>query len=108
METPSVLVECFGRNPVLLVVDFLLENRLYDYSKQQISEGSGIGRVTLFNNWKKIEKLGILRETRRFGKTKLYKLNEGSPIAKKLIELELLLGEKAATKEEKHLSKIRA
>lgn len=109
MENESVLVECFGRNPALLVVDFLLENRLYDYSKQQIAEGSGIGRVTLFNNWYKIEKLGVVKETRRFGKTKLYKLNEGSPVVKKLIELELLLGEKAAPKEEeKHANRIRA
>ncbi len=99
MKDESVLVEHFGRTPVILIVDFLLENRLFDYSKQQIAEGSGIGRVTLFNNWKKIEKLGIVKETRRFGKTKLYKLEEATPVVKKLIELELLLGESAAEKQ---------
>ncbi len=104
----SVLIEHFGRTPVISVVDFLLENKLFDYSKQQIAEGCGIGRVTLFNNWRKIEKLKLVKETRRFGKTKLYKLNEGSPVVKKLIELELALGELTAPKEEKHLSKIRA
>ncbi len=105
MKDESVLVEHLGRTPVILVVDFLLENRLYDYSKQQIAEGSGVGRVTLFNNWKKVEKLGIVKETRRFGKTKLYKLNETNPVVKKLIELELLLGENAA---ESHTAKAKA
>ncbi len=108
MENESILVEYLGHNPVLLVIDFLLENRLYDYSKQQIAEGSGIGRVTLFNNWSKVEKLGIVKETRRFGNTKLYKLNEQNAVVKKLIELELVLGEKTAPKEEKQASKIRA
>ncbi|MFH0713755.1 MAG: hypothetical protein V1722_04615 [Candidatus Micrarchaeota archaeon] len=96
MKDESVLVEHFGQTPVILVIDFLLENRLFDYSKQQIAEESGIGRVTLFNNWNKIEKLGLVKETRRFGKTKLYKLDEANPVVKKLIELEILLGEKAA------------
>ncbi len=101
----SVLVEHFGRSPVICVIDFLLDNRLYDYSKQQIAEGCGIGRVTLFNNWKKIEKLHLVKETRRFGKTKLYKLNEANPVVKKIIELELALAGQAA---EKHIKAIRA
>ncbi|MDP3741999.1 MAG: hypothetical protein Q8R15_01655 [Candidatus Micrarchaeota archaeon] len=105
MENESILVEYLGRNPVLLVIDFLLENKLFDYSKQQIAEGSGIGRVTLFNNWNKVEKLGIVKETRRFGKTKLYKLNEQNAVVKKLIELELLLGEMASEKSQHHKMK---
>jgi len=52
--------------------------------------------VTLFKYWKKLERAEIVKVSGQFGKTKLYKLNEGSPIVKKIIELELLLGEKAA------------
>lgn len=100
-----MLVEHFGRSPVICIIDFLLENRLYDYSKKQIAESCGIGRATLFNNWKKIEKLQLVRETRRFGKTKLYKLNEGNQIVKKIIELELALAEQAS---EKHTKTARA
>lgn len=95
MKDSSVLVEFLGENPVLKVVDFLLENRLFDYSKKQIAEGCGIGRVTLFNHWLKIEKVGLVLVSRQFGKTRLYKLNEKNPVVKKLIELELVLGEKA-------------
>ena len=95
----SVLTEFFGENPVIKVVDFLLDNRLFDYSKKQIAEGSGLGRATLFKYWKKLEELGLLKETRRFGKTKLYKLNEENLVVKKLIELELSLAEKTVKAE---------
>lgn len=94
----SVLLEYFGPNPLVKVIDFLLENRLFDYSKKQIAEGSDVGRVTLFKHWGKIEKLGVVKATRSFGKTRLYKLNETSPVVRKMIELELVLAEKASEK----------
>lgn len=93
----SVLVEYFGSSQTR-IIDFLLENRLFDYSKKQIAEGSGIGRVTLFKYWGGLENISAVKISRRFGKTKLYRLNEESPIIKKLIELELALGQIAANK----------
>lgn len=92
----SVLVEYFGGHPIIRIIDFLLENRLFDYSKKQIAEGAGIGRVTLFKHWNKLEEIGTVRVSRKFGKTKLYKLNEKSPIVKKLIDLELALADVAS------------
>ena len=94
----SVLVEHFGPSPVMRIVDFLLENRLFDYSKKQIAEGAGVGRVTLFKHWGEVEKLGLVRESRKFGKTRLFKLDEKSPVVRKLVELELVLAEQAAKK----------
>lgn len=94
----SMLIEYFGNSPLIRTIDFLLENRLFDYSKKQIAEGSGIGKVTLFKNWGKIEKFGLVKATRKFGKTRLYKLNEENPAVKKLIELELVLAERASEK----------
>lgn len=98
MEENSVLIECLGDTPIIRIIDFLLENRLFDYSKKQIAEGSGIGKVTLFKYWGRLENISAVKIARKFGKTKLYKLNEGSPIIKKLIELELALGQIAANK----------
>lgn len=92
----SVLIEYFGNNPIIKVIDFFVDNRLFDFSKKQVAEGAGIGKVTLFKHWNKIETLGLVKMTRQFGKTKLYKLNEENPIVKKLIELELALSEKAS------------
>ena len=92
----SVLVEYFGNNPIIKMIDFLIENKLFDYSKKQIAEGSGIGRVTLFKHWNKLEQAGIVKVSRQFGNTKLYKLDEKSPIVKRLIDLELALADFAS------------
>ncbi|MBI4015659.1 MAG: hypothetical protein HY362_02990 [Candidatus Aenigmarchaeota archaeon] len=92
----SVLIEYLGNHPIIRIIDFLLENRLFDYSKKQIAEGSGIGRLTLFKYWNKLDKTNIVKVSRIFGKTKLYKLNEESPVVKKIIELELTLADMAS------------
>jgi hypothetical protein len=95
-EGVSVLVEYLGDHPIVRIIDFLLENRLFDYSKKQIAEGSGIGKVTLFKYWDKLEEIGIVKVTRKFGKTKLYRLNEENPIVKRIIDLELALADFAS------------
>jgi len=70
----------------------------------------GIGKPTLFRYWKKLEEMNIVKVSRVFGKTKLYKLNEDSPIVKKIIELELMLADIASQKviEEEKLLSIKA
>lgn len=103
-ENESVLIRYFGNSPELRIIDFLLENRLFDYSKKQIMEGSGISKATLFKHWKAIEKMKLVHVTRIFGKTKLYKLNEKSPVVRKIIGLELELANLASPKTLKALS----
>jgi hypothetical protein len=84
-----------GDSPVLKIVDYLIENRLLDYSKKDIIEGTEIGRATFFKYWKNLEKFGIVKMTRKFGKTKLYKLNEENKIVKLLIAVDWALTEKS-------------
>lgn len=103
MDEKSVLTEFLGEHPIMLVVDFLLENKLYDYSKKQIIEGTGIGKVTLFKYWPAIEEMGLVKVSRKFGKAKLYMINESNPIVKDLVKLEFDLSRKAA---EKYVEKI--
>ena len=92
-ENNSVLIEYLGDHPIIRVIDFLIENRLFDYSKKQIAENAGIGKVTLFKYWGRLEEIEIVKVTRKFGKTKLYKLNEGNEVVKRLIELEFALAD---------------
>ncbi len=91
----SLLIKFLGENPVLKIVDYLIENKGTDLSKKDIIEGSGISKATLFNYWPKIEEEQIVTVTRKFGKTKLYTLNSKNPIVKKLLELESALIGKA-------------
>lgn len=87
----SLLLNLTGDMPLFRIIDFLLENKGVDFSKSDIAKGAEISRASLFNYWDEIEKHGIVRVTRSFGKTKLYTLNGKNPVAQKIIELERAL-----------------
>ena len=91
MQEKSLLLSLTGEIPLFKIIDFLLDNKGMDFSKSDISKGSEISRASLFNYWNEIEKHGIVRVTRSFGKTKLYTLNVKNPITQKIIELEKTL-----------------
>lgn len=94
----SVLVEYFGEHPIVKIIDFLIENKLFDYSKKQIMEEAGISKATLFKYFAKLEEAGIVKVSRKFGKTKLYKISTESPIVKRVIDLGLALANEASRK----------
>lgn len=85
---PSSFVMVMGNTPYVRVVDFLLENRPFDYSKTEIAKNAEVGWSTLHGVWKILERAEMVRQTRMVGKSKMYKLNEESPIVRKLIELD--------------------
>ena len=95
----SLLVKFLGENPIFKIIDFLIENKGLDFSKKEIIEGAKISRASLFNCWNQLESQEIVSVKRKFGKTKLYSLNSGNPIVKKLLELESVLIAKALIKE---------
>ena len=89
LKQKSTFTQFFGDNPFIRVVDFLIENKDLDYSKQEIARGVGISRTTLYTFWDKIEQLGLVKVKRTFANTKLFVLNEDNPIVKRLLKLEL-------------------
>lgn len=94
----SNLIMFFGNSPVFRILDVLIENAGLDYSKKQIQELAGISKACLFQHWRKIEELGLVKVTRTFGKTRLFTLNTESRIAKNLMKLELDLIEETSPK----------
>jgi len=90
-ESSFVLV--MGNTPFIRVVDFLLENRLFDYSKTDIARNADVGWSTLHGMWKVLERTKIVKRTRIIGKSKMFKLNEENPIVRKLIELDAKITE---------------
>ncbi len=98
MEEKSLLLNLTGEMPLFKIIDFLLDNKGMDFSKSDISKGAEISRASLFNYWNEIEKHGIVKVTRSFGKTKLYTLNVKNPVTQKIIELEKTLIAEAMNK----------
>lgn len=91
MQEKSLLLNLTGEMPLFKIIDFLLDNKGMDFSKSDVSKGAGISRASLFNYWSEIEKHGIVKVTRSFGKTKLYTLNVKNPVTQKIIGLEKTL-----------------
>ena len=100
MESKSLLVQFLGDNPMIKIVDFLLDNKGMEFRKKDIIRRARISKATLFNCWQRLEKQEITKVTRRFGKTKLYTLNFENKIVKKLLELESVLIQTALEKNE--------
>jgi DNA-binding transcriptional ArsR family regulator len=88
MKNESIFLEVLGDSPVLKIVDFLLENRPFDYSKTEIAKNAEVGWSTLHGIWKTLERAKIVKQTRVVGKSKMFKLNEENPVVRKLIELD--------------------
>jgi len=76
------------KSPVLRILDFLMDNKAYDYSKVDIANGAGVSRTALSSSWDNLGKNGLVKETRVVGRAKMYKLNLNSPMVMKFIELD--------------------
>ncbi|MHC3128742.1 MAG: winged helix-turn-helix transcriptional regulator [Candidatus Bathyarchaeota archaeon] len=96
IEEESLLIKALGNSPKLRIIDFLLDNKLFGFSKKEIIEGAGLSKTTFYKIWNDLNSLGIVEVSGSFGKTKLYKLNEEAPVARMLLELDLCLTKKYA------------
>jgi len=87
----SLFLEFVGESSLARILDVLIDELDIDMSKKDIAERTELSRTTVFNHWPELEKFGVVKETRRFGKTKLYTLNRESPVVQKLLTLESAL-----------------
>lgn len=92
----SLLVQFLGDTPFIRVVDFLIENSIFDYTKTELAENAGISRASLYNVWPVLEAYELVKASRKIGNTTLYKLNKENPVVQKLIELDLKISREFA------------
>ncbi len=88
LENNSILVEVFGTNPTIKVLDFLITFADFDYPLTEIAKNSGVSYSTMQTFWHKLEINNIVIKTRRVGKSNMYKLNTNNPAVKELIRLD--------------------
>ena len=94
----SLLVNMLGSSPEMRILDFFLDNKLFDFSKKEIIEETGMSKATFYAHWEKLEKSGIIKVSRKFGKARLYELNLENPLVKQLLVMEKQLIKFAAEK----------
>lgn len=99
VKEKSVFLEIFGENPIMKVLDFLITFQAFDYPLTEIAKNSGVSYSTLQTFWDKLVKNAVVVETRKVGKSYLYKLNTKNPAVKQLIKLDWALTKSAVKKQ---------
>ena len=94
----SFFLQYLGDNPKIRILDFLIDNFAHDFSLPQIAEGSKVAYTTLIDILPKLLEQEIIIETRKIGKSTLYKINLDSPVAKALFLIDIKLSEAAIEK----------
>ncbi len=87
----SLFLLQFGDTPQLRVMDFLIENHLFDYPMTEMARESNVSYnsiIRFFEDWVKRE---ILVKTRKVGNANYYKLNTKNSFIKNLIKLDWIL-----------------
>lgn len=95
----SIFIETFGETPAVKVLDFFLTFDSFDYSKSQVSEETGVSRITLDKIWKELLNQKIIVKTRSIGRADMYKLNKENLRVKVLQELSFKLASAFAEEE---------
>ncbi|MBI2449217.1 hypothetical protein HYV49_02885 [Candidatus Pacearchaeota archaeon] len=94
-ENKSFFLQYLGDNPKVRVIDFLMDNFALDFSLPQIAEGSDVAYTTLISILTILLRQNIMVETRKIGKSKLFKINLDNPVVKALFAIDLKLSEAA-------------
>ena len=74
-EVMSPFLKSLGDTPKLRVLDFLIDNKLFDYNVTEIARGANVSYNSLISFFDEFIKNKIVIRTRKQGKSELYKLN---------------------------------
>jgi len=77
----------------LRIIDFLIDNLVYDYSLVEIAKGAGVAYTTLIDLFPDLIKKEIVKETRQVGKSKMYQLNRENPAVKVILAVDMKISE---------------
>ncbi len=91
--TLTVFRELFGSSPLARIIDYFLDNSVFDYSMADLVRDEGISYNTLRPVWQLMIARGIIVKTRIVGKADMYKLNRKSPLVQRLWDLNVALVE---------------
>lgn len=93
MEEKSFFIEYFGDLPRIRIIDFLIDNLMYDYSLVEIAKGAGVAYTTLIDIFPDLIKKEIVKQTRKVGKSKMYQLNKENPAVKVMLAVDMKISE---------------
>ena len=96
----SILIKTLGDSPKLRIIDFFLDNPLFDFTKKEVIEALGMSKQTFYKYFQDLENYEIVKVSRKIGRAKLYKLNLEHPLVEMLREYEKKISLQIAEKED--------
>lgn len=103
-ENKSIFLRYFGDTPKLRVIDFLIDNHMFDFPMTEIARGSNVSYNSIKVFFNDLIKQGMIIKTRRIGKSDYYKTNIENVFIKNLIKLDWILASKTALKDQEILA----
>lgn len=98
-EYESVVIKTLGNSPKLRIVDFFLDNPMFDFTKKEVIEALGMSKQTFYKYFPELEEYEIVKVSRRIGRAKLYRVNLEHPLVSMLREYEKKVSLQMAEKE---------
>jgi len=83
----SLLTKALGYSPKMRIIDILMTNPYFDFSREELVKELGMSKQTLYKNFKDLEEIGIVRISRRIGRAVMYTINREHPLVKRLDEI---------------------
>jgi len=83
----SFLVKALGYSPKMRIIDILMTNPYFDFSREELVKELGMSKQTLYKNFKDLEELGIVKVSRRIGRAIMYTINRDHPLVRRLDEI---------------------
>jgi len=83
----SLLVKALGYSPKMRIIDILMTNPYFDFSREELVKELGMSKQTLYKNFKDLEELGIVEVSRKIGRAVMYRINREHPLVKRLDEI---------------------
>lgn len=83
----SIFVEFMGDTPAIRLLDFLITGREFDYTLTDLATKARMSWSTLHRIFPRFIENKIVLEVREVGRAKLYKLNTGNLVVKKLVDV---------------------
>lgn len=71
----GILARTFSSKAVAQVLDFFLDHKEFDYSPAEIAKKTGLSFRTIFREIPTLEKYQMIYNSRKIGKTNMYRLN---------------------------------
>ena len=94
-ENKSLFLMQFGDTPQLRVLDFLVDNYMFDFPMTEIARESNVSYNSIKVFFPYLINSGIIVKTRDIGKSQYYKLNLENQFVKNLMKLDWSLVEES-------------